>query len=83
MGERRNTIVCTFDPGSTRTSALEIHEWIHAVLRIPEQKVNMIQTDGTKLQMYIKMTDIEGVQDVIQGRADKPNINIPMVKSQQ
>jgi len=27
----------------------------------------MIQIDGTKLQVYIKMTDIEGVQDTIQG----------------
>jgi len=67
MGERRNTIVCTFDPGSPRISALEIHEWIHVVLRIPEQKVNMIQIDGTKRQVYIKMTDIEGVQDIIKG----------------
>jgi len=67
MGEGRNTIVCTFDPDSPRISALEIHEWIHAVLRIPEQKVNMIQINGTKRKVYIKMTDIEGVQDIIQG----------------
>jgi hypothetical protein len=67
MGERRNTIECAFDPGSPRISALEIHEWVHAVLRIPEQKVNMIQIDGTKREVYIKMTDIENVQDIIQG----------------
>ena len=83
MRELRNTKVWTFDPGSPRISAREIHEWIHAVLRIPEQKVNMIQIDGTKRQVYIKMIDIEGVKDIIQGRAYKPNINIPMVKSQQ
>ena len=67
MGECRNTIVCTFDPGSPGISALEIHERVRAVLRIPEQKVNVIQIDGTKQQVYIKMTDIEGVQDIIQG----------------
>ena len=54
-------------PRSPRISALEIQEWIHAVLRIPEQNVNMIQIDGTKRQVYIKMTDIEGVQDIKQG----------------
>ena len=52
MGEGRNTIVCTFDSGSPRISALEIHEWVRAVLRIPEQKVNMIQIDGIKRQVY-------------------------------
>ena len=67
MGKCRNKIVCTFDPGSPRIYALEIQEWIHAVLRIPEQKVNMIQIDGTKRQVYIKMADIEGQQDIIQG----------------
>jgi len=67
MGERRNRILCTLDPSSPRISALQIHEWIHAVLRIPEQNVNMVLIDGTKRQVYIKMTDIEGVQDLIQG----------------
>jgi hypothetical protein len=67
MGEHRNTIVCTFDGDSIRISALEIHDWIHNILRIPEQKVNMIQIDGTKRQVYIKMTDNEGAQDKIQG----------------
>jgi hypothetical protein len=66
MGERRNTIVCNFDPDSPSIPALEIHDWSHDILRIPEQKLNMIQIDGIK-QVYIKMTDIEGAQDITQG----------------
>ena len=51
-------------PDSHRISALEIHEWIHDILRKPEQKVNKIQIGGIKRQVYIKMTYIEGVQDI-------------------
>ena len=62
MRERRNTTVCSFEPESPRISAFEIHEWIHDILRITEQKVNMIQIDGIRRKVYIKMVDIECVQ---------------------
>jgi hypothetical protein len=67
MNERQNTIVCTFNPASPRISAFEIHEWIHNHLRIPEQAVNMIQIDGTRRQVFIKLIDIECVQALFQG----------------
>jgi len=57
MAEWQNTIVCTFDPSSPRGIVYDIHEWIHDTLRIPEQTVNMIQIDGPKRQVYIKLVD--------------------------
>jgi len=57
MAERHNKIVCTFDTTSPRITACDIHEWIHQVLRIPEHTVSMIQTDGTKRHVYIKLID--------------------------
>jgi hypothetical protein len=57
MGARSNTIVLTFDPAIPRISAFEIHEWLHEEIRIQEQKVKMIQIDGIKRQVYVKLTD--------------------------
>jgi hypothetical protein len=57
MAERLNTAVCSFDPSSPMISAFEIHEWLHEVLRIPEQKVSIVQTGAIKRQVYIKFTD--------------------------
>jgi hypothetical protein len=65
MAERRNTVVSNFDPVGPRITALEILEWMHDVLRIPEQTVQMIQIDGTTRQLYIKTTDNERVPDLI------------------
>ena len=57
MAERHNTIVCTFNPTSPHITAYDIHGWIHQVLWIPEHTVSMIQIDGTKRQVYIKLID--------------------------
>ena len=65
MAVRQNTIVCTFDPTSPRITAFEIHEWIHDTLKIPEQKVRMIQIDGTKRQVYIKLMEREYSTNII------------------
>jgi len=62
MAARHNTTVCTFDPTGPRITACDIHEWIHQVLRIPEHTVSMIQIDGTKRQVYIKLIDNAYVQ---------------------
>jgi hypothetical protein len=37
--------------------AFDIHEWIRDILRIPEHTVAMIQIDGKKRQVYIKLID--------------------------
>jgi len=57
MAERYITIVWIFAPSSPRITVYDIHEWIHASLRTPEQTVKMIQIDGTERQVYIKFVD--------------------------
>jgi hypothetical protein len=71
MAERRNTVVCNFELVSPSITALKIHEWIHDVLRIPEQTVQVIQIDGTKRQMYIKFIDNECILDLIRATNGK------------
>jgi hypothetical protein len=66
MAERRNTVICFFEPNSPKISAFEIHEWIHETLRLPEQEVNMIQIDGIKRHVYIKLETEEWVHKIIQ-----------------
>jgi hypothetical protein len=65
MAERQNTIVYTFDPASPRITSYDIHEWIHDTRRVPEQTVNMIQMEGPKRQVYIKLADKAYVQALL------------------
>jgi hypothetical protein len=65
MTERHNTLVCAFDPASPRITAYDIHEWIYVTLRLPDSDVLMIQIDGIRRQVYIKMTTKEKVQAVL------------------
>ena len=57
MVKRQQTIVCMFDFSSTRISAYEIHELIFDQLHVPEQALKMVQIDGTKRQVYLKLID--------------------------
>jgi hypothetical protein len=66
MIERHHTVVCTFDTTSPRISAFEIHEWLHETLRLQEQTVRMIQVDGSRRQVYIKLIDRENVVNLLQ-----------------
>jgi hypothetical protein len=65
MADRQNTIVCTFDVDSPRISAHEIHEWIFATLKIPEQQVLALQVDVFKRQVYINLRSYEQADDII------------------
>jgi hypothetical protein len=65
MSERRNTLVCCFDPASPRLTAYDIHEWIHSQLQILEHSVSMIQIDGIRRQVFIKFIDISTVHDIL------------------
>jgi hypothetical protein len=62
MAERQYTVVCTFEPASPKITTYDIRECIHDTLRIPEKTVDMIQIDGPKRKVYIKMTDPQCVQ---------------------
>jgi hypothetical protein len=65
MTERIKTILCTFDPASPRITAFEIHEWNHSTLRIPDQTVTMIQFNGSKGQVFIKLVNNDCVQSLL------------------
>ena len=65
MSERRNTLVCCFDPASPRLTAFDIHEWIDSQLQVSEHSVLMIQIDGMRRQIYIKFIDISYVYDIV------------------
>jgi hypothetical protein len=66
MAERQNTLLCTFDPKSPRTSAYEIHEWIQGHLQIPEHEVLVIQIDGPRRQVFIKLKQSDELQAILQ-----------------
>ena len=67
MAIRSNTLIFTFDPASPRITAHDIHEWLHAEISIQEQKVQMIQIDGIKRQVYVKLTDNDYMLSIING----------------
>ena len=62
--ERQNKFVCAFDPLIPRISAYEIHEWIFDTLCLSESEVVMIQIDGPKRHVYIKLSDPSRMQDI-------------------
>jgi hypothetical protein len=55
MSARKNTKVCNFDHKSPRISAFEIHEWIYDTMRLGEDEVAMVQIDGAKRQVFVKL----------------------------
>jgi len=67
MAIRSNTIAFTFDPAIPRITAHDIHVWLHAEIRILEQKVQMIQIDCIKRQVYVKVTDKNYILSIING----------------
>jgi hypothetical protein len=66
MAERQNTLTCVFDQKSPRVSAFEIHEWIYDQLRVPEQEVQMLQIDGPRRQVFIKMKQCNKLHIIMQ-----------------
>ena len=65
MSERRNTLLCCFNPASPRITVFDIHEWIHSQLQVTEHSVSMIQIDGIRRQAYIKFIEISFVHDIL------------------
>ena len=55
--ERQNTLVIEFEMNSPRISAFDIHEWLHDNMKLQPQDVKMIQVNGTKRQVYLKLRD--------------------------
>ena len=65
MAVRNNTIFFTFDPASPRITAHDVHEWLHEVIRLQEHKVQTIQIDGIKRQVYVKLIDKDYMASII------------------
>jgi len=73
MCERQTTTVCIFDPKSPRITAYHIHEWIHEKLKLLEDEVRMIQIDGPRRRVYIKLNNevrLQAVLHTTQGQLD-------------
>jgi sRNA-binding regulator protein Hfq len=64
--ERRKSVICAFDQNSPKISTYDIHEWFYETLRISEQEVTMIQIDGTKRHVYIKLVTEQMVYKILQ-----------------
>jgi hypothetical protein len=62
MGERQNTVACSFDKTSPRITAYSIHEWIYDSFRLPEDDIAAIQIDGPRRRVYIKFVSAERMQ---------------------
>jgi hypothetical protein len=65
MSEQQNTIVCSFDPKSPRMSAFDIHEWIYDTVRLTEADVAMVQVDGSKWQVFVKLREFNKTQEIL------------------
>jgi hypothetical protein len=59
-------MTCSFDPQSPRITTYEIHEWIYETLKIPGDGVAMIQIDGPKRQVFIKLKPNSEIIRIIQ-----------------
>jgi hypothetical protein len=65
MSKRQNTIVCSFDSKSPRMSAFDIHEWTHDTMRLTEADVAMVQLDGAKPQIFVKLREFNKMQEIL------------------
>ena len=73
MCEGKTTIVCIFDKKSPRITAYHIYEWIHEKLKLLEEEVRMIQIDGPRRRVYIKLNNevrLQAVLHTTQGQLD-------------
>jgi hypothetical protein len=57
MTERQKMIGCAFDQRNPRVSVFDIHEWICETLHLQDHKAVMIQIDGPRRHVYIKLRD--------------------------
>jgi hypothetical protein len=62
---RKNTLVYCFDPISPRISAYDLHDWIHETTRLRDDEVAMVQIDGAKRRVHIKLCEYRRMCDIL------------------
>ena len=66
MSDKLKAIACGFDPRSPQIYAFHIHEWIYEILHIAEENIKLIQIDWPRRLVYIKFTDEECMNTILQ-----------------
>jgi hypothetical protein len=65
MDERVNTVVCAFCLKSPKITAYDIQKWIYTTFRIDDNDILMIQVDGIRREVHIKLTTQQKAQDIV------------------
>jgi hypothetical protein len=65
MGERVNTVVCSFHVRSPKTSEYCIHEWINVDLGLADEHLRIIQIDGPRRKIYMKFIFEDKMYDLL------------------
>jgi hypothetical protein len=65
LGERKSTLVVSFNLQSPRTSAYTIHAWVRQQLRLTEDDLRLLQVDGAKRKVYSKFVSEEKMYAVL------------------
>jgi hypothetical protein len=65
MSDRQNMLVCSFEPKSRRMSAYDVQEWIHDAMRLTEADVTMVQVDGAKRQVFVKLREFNKRHEIL------------------
>jgi hypothetical protein len=66
MSEGQHTVVCSFDMRNPKISAFDIHEWIYSTLKLPDDDIRMLQTNGPSRRVYIKFVSYEKINTYLQ-----------------
>jgi hypothetical protein len=66
-----------FRPCEPSHHAWDIQEWIYAFLKIPDHDVQMIQIDGLRRQVFIKIINIEKFMTILRQADGKLEYKYP------
>lgn len=69
--DRKDTTVCSFDKGSPKITAFDIHEWIYSTLHLGADDVTNLQIDGPRRQVFIKVKQNKTIEDLMQSTKDE------------
>jgi len=75
--QRAPLTVRLFNTSYVNKSTYHKSEWLHAELRIQESQVSMIQKDGIKWQVFIKMVDKDSMHAVLRDTCGRAKYKYP------